>query len=260
VTQLTILVVEDDHSQCHIMAYALERAGYRALMAEEGQKALEMIHMDPPDLVLLDIGLPDMDGLELLRQIPKSVPVIMVTGRHTTSDEVLGLELGAQDYITKPFTADVLLARVRALLRRSRPVTPPVEQAADLQVGDLLILPSARSVMVGGRPVRLSRLEFRLLYTLAQHAGQVLPAQKLLDAVWGPDHEGEPQALYVYMRALRKKIEEDHQAPCRLLTIHGVGYTLNPLVPVHDAPGSAPVSSTLAISSNLPINAETLLM
>jgi DNA-binding response OmpR family regulator len=241
--QQSILVVEDDDALCQLLAHTLEHAGYQVRIAERGTEALQLISAEPPDLVLLDIGLPDMNGFEVLRQIPKSVPVIFVTGRHTTADEVLGLELGAQDYITKPFTPDVLLARVRTLLRRGQPVTPPTVEAASLCVGDMVIVPSAHSVTVGGRPVRLSRLEFRLLHTLAQHAGQVLPAEKLLAAVWGPQHEGEPQALYVYMRALRRKIEEDPQHPRRLLTVHAVGYRFNT---VQEAPASAPVTKGLA--------------
>jgi DNA-binding response OmpR family regulator len=222
----SILIVDDDQLLRHSLAYTLQQAGYQVQLAARSQTALEMIRAAPPDLVLLDIGLPDMDGLEALRQIPEGVPVIFVTARRRELDEVLGLELGAQDYITKPFVEDVLLARIRTVLRHTRPITLAPAEPVPLRVGDVEIDPSGHSVRVAGRPVNLSPLEFHLLYTLAREAGTVLSVQKLLDLVWGPQYAGESQILYVYMRALREKVEEDPRQPRRILTVRGVGYRL----------------------------------
>jgi DNA-binding response OmpR family regulator len=222
----SILVVDDDQLIRDSLNFNLQQAGYQVQMADCAEAALAIIHTVPPDLVLLDIGLPDMDGLETLRQIPESVPVIFVTGRRRELDEVLGLELGAQDYITKPFDTDVLLARIRAQLRRGRPLEPAPTTPALLRVGDIVVNPSSHSVDVAGRQVTLSPLEFRLLQTLAREAGKVLSGEKLLESVWGVQYMGEPQNLYVCIGELRAKIEEDPHRPRRLVTVRGVGYKL----------------------------------
>jgi DNA-binding response OmpR family regulator len=177
--------------------------------------------------VLLDIGLPDIDGLEgfrsLQRQYP-SVPVIFVTGRRRELDQIVGLELGADDYITKPFDVDVLLARVRAVLRRvSAPYVVPVEPVL---VGDIEVDPAARTVRVAGATVELAPREFDLLLYLAYCAGHVVGVEELLQHVWGQDWQGEEQTVYVHVRWLRTKIERNPARPERLLTVRGTGYKL----------------------------------
>jgi DNA-binding response OmpR family regulator len=166
-----------------------------------------------------------MDGLEALRHIRDRSPVIFVTARRRELDEVLGLELGAEDYITKPFDPDVLLARVRTVLRRSQ-TAPPASRPGAVAVGDLVIDPGRHTVMLADQPISLSPLEFRLLHTLAREAGQVLSTEELLSRVWGTQYEGEPQAVYVYIRSLREKLEANPQKPSRIVTVRSVGYKL----------------------------------
>jgi DNA-binding response OmpR family regulator len=197
-----------------------------------------------PDLVLLDIGLPGMDGVDALRQFQQrlGVPVIFLTARRRELDQVLGLELGADDYVTKPFDLDVLLARIKAVLRRSRRTTLPTNSPeAPIVVGDLVIDPGAHTVTVGGRPVALANREFGLLHALAAAAGRVVSVEDLVRRVWGAEYAGEPQVVYVHMRWLREKLEEDPRQPRRLVTVRGVGYKLLPALPAGEpAPGPAP--------------------
>jgi DNA-binding response OmpR family regulator len=220
----SILVVDDDKVIRHILASSLQQDGFQTQMAECAETALAMIQAAPPDLVLLDIGLPGMDGLDALRRIPKTVPVILVTGRCRPTDEVLGLELGAHDYITKPVSRDVLLARVHTVLRRGRTAARPAPEPASLCAGELVMNPASHSVTITGRPVNLTSLEFRLLYMMALQPDKVLTTEELLTSVWGPRFMGESQVLYVCMRGLRAKIEEEPHQPRRLLTVRGVGY------------------------------------
>jgi len=225
-----ILVVDDDDLLRRSLAFNLEKAGYRPSATASAEDALALARRDPPDLILLDISLPGMDGLEALRQFQSQIgiPVILLTARRRELDQVLGLELGADDYVTKPFDLDVLLARVKAVLRRSG--RPPASQAepAPLVVGDLVVDPAAHTVAVGGRPVELSPREFDLLHALALQAGQVVSVDDLLARVWGAEYEGEPQVVYVHVRWLREKLEEDPHHPRRILTVRGVGYKLVP--------------------------------
>lgn len=223
-----VLVVDDDPLLRRSLAFNLEQAGYQATTADSAEQALEMAASNRPDLVLMDVGLPGMDGLQALRLLrDRGIPVIMVTSRRRELDEILGLELGADDYITKPFDPDVLLARVRSVLRRAQSETAPIETApSHLEVGDLIVDPGGRTVTVAGRVVPLSPREFHLLTSLAREAGRVVSTERLLDLVWGEGFAGEPQVLYVHMRWLREKIEEDTTAPRRLLTVRGVGYKL----------------------------------
>jgi len=177
---------------------------------------------------LLDIGLPGIDGLEALQTIRKyasGIPVIFLTARRRELDEVVGLELGADDYITKPFDLDVLLAHIKAVLRRVAPVTKWTA-TGPVVVGDLSIDPAARVVCIGTRKLELPHKEFELLLVLAQNTGRVLTLDELLNQVWGTDWIGETQTLYVHMRWLREKIEEDPAHPRRLLTVRGAGYKL----------------------------------
>jgi DNA-binding response OmpR family regulator len=225
-----ILVVDDDTLMRRSTSLQLEEAGYRASTAGSAEDALALARRDPPDLILLDIGLPGMDGLEALRQFKQqaSTPVIFVSARRRELDTILGLELGADDYITKPFNPDVLLARVKAVLRRgaAQSVGPVAPDA--LAVGDLVIDPAGHTVTVAGRPVELTAREFGLLHALALDAGKVLSIDDLLARVWGAEYSGEPQAVYVHVRWLREKIEDDPNHPTRILNVRGVGYKLAP--------------------------------
>lgn len=225
-----ILIVDDDDLLRRSLAFNLEKAGYRASTAASSEDAILLARRDPPDLILLDIGLPGMDGLKALRffQDRMGTPVILVTARRRELDQVLGLEMGADDYVVKPFDLDVLLARIKAVLRRSQRPTVPEAEPQPLTVGDLAIDPAAHTVTVGGRPVDLSPREFQLLHTLALQAGQVISADDLLARVWGAEYEGEPQVVYVHIRWLREKLEEDPNQPRRILTVRGVGYKLVP--------------------------------
>jgi DNA-binding response OmpR family regulator len=223
-----ILIVDDDALLRRSLAFNLEKAGYRVSAAAEAEDALAQARLDPPDLVLLDIGLPGMDGLDALRNLRQQidVPVIFVTARRRELDQVLGLELGADDYVTKPFDIDVLLARIKAVLRRAAPAPAPARGLTPLAVGDLVIDPAAHTVTVGGRAVALTPREFDLLYALALEAGRVVPVDDLLARVWGAEYAGEPQAVYVHVRWLREKLEDDPGHPRRIVTVRGVGYKL----------------------------------
>ncbi len=226
-----VLVVDDDALLRRSAAFHLEQAGYRASTAEDAEDALELARRDPPDIVLLDIGLPGMDGLDALREIEQrlGVPVIFVTARRREIDQVLGLQLGADDYITKPFDFDVLLAHVRAVLRRSQRAVPVVSRPpGPLVIGDMIIDQGAHAVVVGGRPVELTPREFDLLHALALEAGRVVSVEDLLARVWGAEFAGESQVVYVHIRWLREKLENDPDHPQRLLTLRGVGYKLEP--------------------------------
>jgi DNA-binding response OmpR family regulator len=223
-----ILIVDDDVLLRRSLTYNLEKVGYRVSAAANAEDALAQVRLDPPDLVLLDIGLPGMDGLDALRNLRQriDVPVIFLTARRRELDQVVGLELGADDYVTKPFDFDVLLARVRAVLRRVVRVPAPAAGSAPLVVGDLVIDPAAHTVTVAGRGVELAPREFDLLYALAQEAGRVVSVDDLLARVWGAEYAGEPQIIYVHVRWLREKLEEDPRHPRRIVTVRRVGYKL----------------------------------
>ncbi len=223
-----ILLVDDDALLRRSLAFNLEQAGYRVSTSANAEDALALAMRDRPGLVLLDIGLPGMDGLEALRRFREQVgvPVIFVTARRRELDEVLGLELGADDYVTKPFDIDVLLARVRVVLRRSQRQGVDLSPPGPLTVGDLEVDPLAHTVTVDGRPVSLSPREFAVLHTLALEPGRVISTHDLLARVWGAEYEGEPQVVYVHIRWLREKLEQDPTHPRRIITMRGVGYKL----------------------------------
>ncbi|RME48556.1 MAG: DNA-binding response regulator [Chloroflexi bacterium] len=225
-----ILLVDDDALLRRSLAFNLEQAGYRVTTAASAEDALALAKRNPPDLVLLDIGLPGMDGLDALRHFQErmSIPIIFLTARRRELDEVLGLELGADDYITKPFDLDVLLARIKAVLRRARRSSASESGSAPLVVGDLVLDPAAHTVTVGGKPIDLPPREFDLLHALALEAGHVLSVDDLLARVWGAEYEGESQVVYVHIRWLREKIEENPDHPRRIITVRGVGYRLEP--------------------------------
>jgi DNA-binding response OmpR family regulator len=225
-----ILLVDDDALLRRSLTFSLEQAGYRVSAAANAEDALALAVRDRPELALLDIGLPGMDGLEALRRFREQmgVPVIFVTARRRELDEVLGLELGADDYITKPFDVDVLLARVRVVLRRSQRDNANLPQPGPLTVGDLEVDPLAHTVTIAGQPVSLSPREFAVLHTLALEPGRVISTHDLLARVWGAEYEGEPQVVYVHIRWLREKLEQDPTHPRRIITVRGVGYKLQP--------------------------------
>ena len=229
-----ILLVDDDVLLRRSLILNLEEAGYRASASATAEEALVLAARDRPDLVLLDIGLPGMDGLDALRHFQSriGVPVIFLTARRRELDEVLGLQLGADDYITKPFDKDVLLARIKTVLRRfaHTEVPVPVEKEEEsLVVGDLVIDTAAHSVTVAGQPVELTPLEFDLLHVLAEKVGQVLSLDDLLNRVWGEEYVGQPQVVYVHIHWLRERLEKDPQNPRRVVTVRGVGYKLEPV-------------------------------
>jgi DNA-binding response OmpR family regulator len=234
-----ILLVDDDALLRRSLTFSLEQAGYQVSAAATAEAALALSKRDRPDLVLLDIGLPGMDGLDALRRFRDDVkvPVIFVTARRRELDEVLGLELGADDYVTKPFDLDVLLARIKAVLRRSAQEPAGPVEPTPLVVGDLEIDPLAYTVTVDREPVSLAPREFALLYTLALEPGRVISTDDLLARVWGAEYEGESQVVYVHIRWLREKLEQDPANPERILTVRGVGYKLQP-VPVTQGSGN----------------------
>jgi DNA-binding response OmpR family regulator len=223
-----ILLVDDDALLRRSLAFNLERAGYRVSTAASAEDALALAQRDRPDLVLLDIGLPGMDGLDALRHLDAQVgvPVIFLTARRRELDEVLGLELGADDYVSKPFDLDVLMARIKVVLRRSEKMTAPAAEPTPLTVGDMLIDPSAHTVTIAGHLIDLPPREFDLLHTLALEAGHVVSINELLARVWGAEYEGESQVVYVHIRWLREKLEDDLDHPRRIITVRGVGYKL----------------------------------
>jgi phosphate regulon transcriptional regulator PhoB len=221
-----ILIVEDEHDVIKLLKYNLEKEGFKVNYTTDGSLVLAEIRRDEPDLIILDLMLPGLDGLEICRQIRRhekyaSLPLLMLTARSDEADRVVGLEMGADDYVSKPFSMRELLARVRALLRRQE---PPSVQRATLQRGSLVIDPSAHSVRVGDRRVELSALEFRLLHYLGSHPGMVFSRDQLLDRVWGDDRSVTPRSVDVYVRRVREKIEPRPQSPTYIQTVHGVGY------------------------------------
>ena len=226
-----ILLVDDDALMRRSLGFNLEHSGYRTSRASSAEDALALARRDPPDLVLLDIGLPGMDGLDALRHFKEqfNAPVIFVTARRREFDEVLGLELGADDYITKPFDLDVLLARIKAVLRRSEKTSPLSTTPGSVQVGDLTIDPSAHTVTIAGKLVELSPKEFELLHAFALQPASVLSTGDLLKRVWGAEFTGQPQVVYVHIRWLREKIEENPNLPKRIQTVRGVGYKYMPV-------------------------------
>jgi DNA-binding response OmpR family regulator len=226
-----ILLVDDDALMRRSLDFNLEHSGYRINSAASAEDALALARRDPPDLVLLDIGLPGMDGLDALRQFKEqfNAPVIFVTARRREFDEVLGLELGADDYITKPFDLDVMLARIKAVLRRNEKTLPLTATPGSIQVGDLTIDPSAHTVTIADQQVELSPKEFDLLHTFALQPASVLSTEDLLRRVWGAEFIGQPQVVYVHIRWLREKIEENPNQPKRIQTVRGVGYKYMPV-------------------------------
>ena len=223
----TILLVDDEDSVQKLLAYPLEREGFRVLQAWDGEEALERFAQEQVDLVVLDIMLPKLDGLEVCKRLraESEVPIIMLTARDDELDKVVGLELGADDYITKPFSIREFRSRVRALLRRAAVPRPGSADEDEVIVADgLRIDVSRRSVRVRGEPVQLTYVEFELLRTLAANPGRVYSRRMLLESLWGDADYREPRTIDVHVRHLREKLEQDPAEPEYILTVRGVGY------------------------------------
>lgn len=220
-----VLVVDDDGLLRRSLKYRLDREGYAVMTCETAAEGLSSARRDPPELVLLDIGLTDQSGLDLARTLQQelNVPIIFLTGRQEETDIVIGLELGAEDYITKPFGMRELLARMRVVIRR-RVRTAEKADSGVLTVGEVALDPKAHIVQVRGERVDLPPKEFELLRLLLSNAETVLSTDYLLQAVWGEEFAGAQQVLYVHMGWLRERIEQDPRHPCHILTVRGVGY------------------------------------
>ncbi|PLS77117.1 MAG: DNA-binding response regulator [Chloroflexi bacterium] len=220
-----VLVVDDEPRIVNFVRMNLELEGCRVIAAHNGREALERVRDNLPDIVLLDIMMPGMDGFEVLRRLRQfsTVPVIVLTAKDEADDRVRGLELGADDYIGKPFEHRELVSRIRAVLRRH--ATPPPVPQTELKIDERLTIDFAKhEVLVEGKPVNLRPTEYRLLYHLVQNAGWVMPHDVLLAKVWGPEYRDESHYLRLYITYLRQKIEEDPANPRYILTERGVGY------------------------------------
>lgn len=219
-----ILIVEDERPIAMSVAFALRQEGFEAVTAEDGRRGLALARSRQPDLIILDLMIPEVDGLEFCRILRREseVPIIMLTARAGEADRVAGLEMGADDYVVKPFSMRELVARVRAVLRRRQAYGPGVQNR--VRVGDLVIDVDRHTVTLGGSPIALTRREFELLRVMASNHGRVVPREVLLDRVWGDRDSVDPKTLDVHIRWLREKIEEDPSHPRRLLTVRGVGY------------------------------------
>jgi DNA-binding response OmpR family regulator len=222
----TILLVDDEDSVQKLLAYPLEREGYRVVQARDGEEALARFAAEHVDLVVLDIMLPRLDGLEVCKRLRATsmVPIIMLTARDDELDKVLGLELGADDYITKPFSIREFRSRVRALLRRAAAPRRDVRENEVITSNGLTIDLARRVVEVEERPVQLTYVEFELLRILASHPGRVYTRQMLLEALWGGSDYREPRTIDVHVRHLREKLERDPREPELIFTVRGVGY------------------------------------
>src|ERR1700704_1134477 len=223
----TILVVDDEQSYRDALSVALQREGFIVETAADGVEAIAKFDSTRPSLVLLDVMLPQMSGVDVSRELRtrSQVPIIMVTARNAEIDAVVGLEVGADDYVTKPFRLRELVARVRAALRRGRGDDPGVAQAGEvLEIGDVRLDTARHEVAVRGERVALPLKEFELLELLLANAGRVLTRDVLIDRVWGPNYYGDTKTLDVHVKRLRTKVEEDPGHPTHIVTVRGVGY------------------------------------
>ncbi|MGQ0805951.1 MAG: response regulator [Actinomycetota bacterium] len=223
----TILVVDDEQSYRDALAVALQREGFRVELAADGVEALERFEASRPALVLLDVMLPQISGIDVCRELRSRsrVPIIMVTARSAEIDAVVGLEVGADDYVSKPFRLRELVARVRAALRRSPDGEEPLDDAVEvLDVGDVRLDAGRHEVFVRDALVALPLKEFELLELLLANAGRVLTRDVLIDRIWGPNYFGDTKTLDVHIKRLRAKVEEDPSHPARIVTVRGVGY------------------------------------
>jgi two-component system response regulator RegX3 len=224
----TVLVVEDEASYVDALTIGLTREGFLVEVAVDGVEALTRFDVVRPDVVLLDVMLPKMSGIDVCRQLRKrtQVPIIMVTAKGAEIDTVVGLEVGADDYVSKPYRMRELVARMRAVMRRNGPLTASTEEMVDgaLTVGDVSLDADEHRVMLGGQEVSLPLKEFELLHLLLANAGRVLTRDVLIDRVWGSDYVGDTKTLDVHVKRLRSKVEPDPANPVRIVTIRGLGY------------------------------------
>ena len=223
-----VLIVEDDPDTQQMLTVILRSEGYDVLAAGSGPLGLELLRKMGPDLVILDWMLPGMDGLEVLKRAREisTVPIIMLTAKTASSDRIAGLDTGADDYLAKPFEPEELLARIRAQLRRAQMIGDGLQRDKPIQVGDLRLEPASHEVFIHGNQVGLTRLEFNLLYCLAQRAGKVLTREDILKLVWGENEAIDLRGIDAHIRRLRAKIEDDPDEPKRIQTVHGVGYKM----------------------------------
>jgi two-component system response regulator RegX3 len=225
--EATVLLVEDEDSFVDALTVGLKREGFRVQTAQDGAEALELFDVVKPDLVLLDVMLPKISGVDVCRELRRrsTVPIIMVTAKGSEIDTVVGLEVGADDYVTKPYRLRELVARMRAVLRR-RPADGASRAASGevLEVGDVRLDPERHEVEIRGDQVKLPLKEFELLEILLSNAGRVLPRDTLIDRVWGTDYVGDTKTLDVHIKRLRAKVEDDPAVPTRIVTIRGLGY------------------------------------
>ncbi len=225
---VTILVVEDEDSFVEALTVGLKREGFRVQVARDGAAALDLFDAVAPDLVLLDVMLPRVSGIDVCREIRSrsKVPIIMVTAKGSEIDTVVGLEVGADDYVTKPYRLRELVARMRAVLRRAPSESEPLSAQTGmvLEVGDVRLDPDRHEVVIRGREVNLPLKEFELLALLLEHAGRVLTRDTLIDRIWGLDYVGDTKTLDVHIKRLRSKVEDDPSSPTRIVTIRGLGY------------------------------------
>ena len=223
-----ILVVDDEEPIAKILDFNLRKEGYDVIVANDGEKAVELAFSEDPDLILLDLMLPKKDGMEVCREVraQKNIPIIMLTAKNSEIDKVLGLEFGADDYVTKPFSTRELMARVKVNLRRVAKQTEVVEEknTSEVVIKDIVIYPEAYVIKKNGEEVDLTRREFDLFYYLAQHRGQVLTRENLLQTVWGYDYFGDVRTVDVTVRRLREKVETESSQPEYIMTRRGVGY------------------------------------
>ena len=222
-----ILIVDDEPPIIEVLSYNLKRANYEVVIARDGEQALAQARREQPDLIILDLMLPRLDGLEVCRTLrrERDVPIIMLTALDAEVDRVVGLELGADDYVVKPFSVRELMARVKNVLRRATP-RPPETGVACLQVGALEVDVARREAILGDDELALTALEFELLYTLARHAGQVLSREQLLQQVWGYDYVGDLRVVDAAVKRLRAKLRQARPETDLISTVRGVGYKL----------------------------------
>ena len=225
--EITVLVVEDEDSFVEALTVGLRREGFRVQVAHDGAEALEQFDVVKPDLVLLDVMLPKVSGVDVCRELRRrsTVPIIMVTAKGSEIDTVVGLEVGADDYVTKPYRLRELVARMRAVLRRRAGTSSSRTASGDvLEVGDVRLDPERHEVEIRSEQVKLPLKEFELLEILLSNAGRVLPRDTLIDRVWGTDYVGDTKTLDVHIKRLRGKVEKDPSVPTRIVTIRGLGY------------------------------------
>lgn len=222
----TVLVVEDEESFVEALKVGLKREGFRVEVARDGLQALDMFDLVQPDIVLLDVMLPNMSGIDVCRQLRKktTTPIIMVTAKGSEIDTVVGLEVGADDYVSKPYRLRELVARMRAVMRRVPQNNGGELSGSSITVGDISIDPEQHEVIIRGETSTLPLKEFELLHILIANAGRVLPRETLIDRVWGTDYVGDTKTLDVHVKRLRGKIEDDPANPVRIVTIRGLGY------------------------------------